>query len=61
MHHVAIIYKRSRLEAANLANELKLWLENRHIEVFCQQNIDDSAAVCRLLRDAGHPPSAAKW
>jgi len=46
MHHIAIIYKRSRAEAGKLANELKLWLERYDIEVFCQQNIGDSEGVC---------------
>lgn len=46
MQHAAIIYKRSRPDAANLANELKLWLERQHIQVFCRQNIDDSNVLC---------------
>jgi NAD+ kinase len=46
MRHVAIIYKRTRPEAAKLAGELKVWLEARHIDVFCRENMDNSAAVC---------------
>lgn len=45
MDRIAIIYKRSRPEAAELAQEIRQWLERRHIEVFSQQNIADSTAV----------------
>jgi len=47
MRHITIIYKRSREQAAQLAQELKTWLESRHIQVSCQQNIDDSGAGIR--------------
>ena len=46
MRHVAIIYKRTRPEPARLAGELKVWLEARHIDVFCRENMDNSAAIC---------------
>jgi NAD+ kinase len=46
MRHVAIIYKRTRPEAARLAGELKVWLEARHIDVFCRENMDNSAEIC---------------
>jgi NAD+ kinase len=39
MNHVAIIYKRARPEAANLAFQMVSWLQERHIEVFCRENI----------------------
>ena len=42
MRHVAIIYKRMRPEAAQLAGELKQWFEKRNIEVFLKENIDNS-------------------
>ena len=41
MHHVAVIYKRSRPEAAALADEMGQWLKSRHMEVFIHQNIAD--------------------
>lgn len=47
MRHITIIYKRSREQAARLANDLKGWLEERNIRVACQQNIDDSGAGIR--------------
>jgi NAD+ kinase len=47
MHHITIIYKRSRSEAAQLAHELKGWLEKMGIDVTCQQNINDSGAGIR--------------
>ena len=50
MQHVAIVYKRSRPDAARLAGELKLWLEKQHIQVFCRQNIDDSSVLCSSPR-----------
>jgi len=46
MHHVAIIYKRTRSQATALANELSTWFESRHIEVFCRENIDNPEGVC---------------
>lgn len=58
MRHIAIIYKRSRLEAAKLANELKIWLENFGIEVSSQQNIDDSADVCHTYGRLDIPSAA---
>jgi NAD+ kinase len=42
MRHVAIIYKRMRPEAAQLAVELKQWFEQRNMTVFLQENINDS-------------------
>jgi NAD+ kinase len=42
MRHVAIIYKRLRPEAARLAQQLKKWFEERNIEVFIKENIDNS-------------------
>jgi NAD+ kinase len=47
MRHMTIIYKRSRSEAAQLAHELKDWLEQHNVQVSCQQNIDDSGAGIR--------------
>jgi NAD+ kinase len=46
MQHVAIIYKRSRPEAARLAGDLRAWFENRNIEVFCEENIDSAGVIC---------------
>ncbi len=45
MRKVAVIYKRSRPEAAALADEIGKWLELRGIEIFSQQNIADSFGV----------------
>ena len=42
MRHVAIIYKRLRPEATRLAEQLKEWFEERNIEVFLKENIDNS-------------------
>jgi NAD+ kinase len=42
MRHVAIIYKHMRPEAAQLGRELKEWFEKRAIDVFLQENINDS-------------------
>jgi len=42
MQHVAIIYKRFRADARRLAKELSDWFQQQRIEVFCEQNIDDS-------------------
>lgn len=60
MRHVAIIYKRIRAEAANLAEELKEWLESRHVEVFCRENMDDSAAICSRHQKM-HIPETAEF
>lgn len=46
MRHVAIIYKRMRPEAARLARQVKEWFEKRNIEVFLQENIDNSGVSC---------------
>jgi NAD+ kinase len=46
MQHIAIIYKRSRADARVLANELRTWFEKQDVEVFCEQNIDDSHVAC---------------
>ncbi len=46
MRHVAIIYKRMRPEAAQLAGELKHWFEKRNIEVFLQENINSAGVSC---------------
>ena len=46
MRHVAIIYKRTRPEAAKLAEELERWFETRKIAVFCAENIDNSGVCC---------------
>lgn len=42
MRLITIIYKRSRSEAADLASDLKQWLEHRGIGVVCQQNVGDA-------------------
>jgi NAD+ kinase len=46
MQHIAVIYKRTRPEAARLADELKMWLENHGLKVFCHENIHDATDVC---------------
>jgi NAD+ kinase len=46
MHHVAIIYKRTRSQATTLANQLSAWFASQHIEVFCRENIDNPEGVC---------------
>ncbi|HQN18779.1 MAG TPA: NAD(+)/NADH kinase, partial [Syntrophobacteraceae bacterium] len=46
LHHVAIIYKHARPEAAILAEELRSWLEGRRVEVFSHENIDTSDLSC---------------
>ncbi|MCU0588587.1 MAG: NAD(+)/NADH kinase [Syntrophobacteraceae bacterium] len=59
MQHITIIYKRSRSEAAQLAHDLKNWLEARRIRVTCQQNIDDSGAGIRCtLKQLDIPPES---
>lgn len=45
MRNIAVIYKRTRLEAAGLANDLSKWLEQRGIEVFCRENIDKTGGT----------------
>lgn len=50
MRHVAIIYKRMRPEAAKLAAEIKKWFEKRNINVFCEENIDNSGVSCLYNR-----------
>lgn len=52
MRLITIIYKRSRSEAARLADELKHRLESLRIGVFCQQNVDDSRG---RIRTAEYP------
>jgi len=39
MDHVSIIYKRARPEAKRLATDLRSWLLDRNIQVFCRENI----------------------
>ncbi|NLI83637.1 MAG: NAD(+)/NADH kinase [Deltaproteobacteria bacterium] len=46
MDHVAIIYKRARPEAAELASKLASWLQNRHIDVFCRENVGSADITC---------------
>ena len=46
MRHVAIIYKRMRPEAAQLAEQLKEWFVKRNTEVFLKENIDNSGVSC---------------
>lgn len=46
MRHIAIIYKRMRPEAAQLAKDIKEWFENRKIMVFCKENLDNSGVSC---------------
>lgn len=50
MRHVAIIYKRMRPEAARLAEQLKQWFEKRGVQVFCEENIDNSGVTCIYQR-----------
>lgn len=50
MHHIAIIYKHARPEAANLAEQLKVWLEKRQIQVFFRENINTSDVRCSYSR-----------
>jgi NAD+ kinase len=52
MHHMAIIYKHDRPEAAGLAGELRIWLENLNVAVFCAENIDVSDIRCSYPRIA---------
>ncbi|GLI33813.1 NAD(+)/NADH kinase [Desulforhabdus amnigena] len=44
MKHIAIIYKRTRPEAAELTANLSHWFEERKIRVFSHENIDRSCA-----------------
>jgi NAD+ kinase len=46
MHHVAVIYKHARPEAASLAEELTVWLENHLVRVTVQENVDTSDLRC---------------
>lgn len=57
MRHIAIIYKRTRREAAQLAGELALWLERHGVMVFCHENIHDSKDVCCTYRILEIPES----
>ncbi len=50
MHHLAIIYKHDRPEAAGLAAELRVWLENLNVAVFSAENIDVSDIRCSYPR-----------
>jgi NAD+ kinase len=50
MHHIAIIYKHARPEAANLAEELGNWLESHQVRVFLRENIDHSNVRCSYAR-----------
>jgi NAD+ kinase len=50
MRHIAIIYKHARPEAANLAEQLRVWLEKRQIRVFFHENIDTSDVRCSYSR-----------
>ena len=50
MHHIAIIYKHARPEAANLAEQLRVWLEKRQIQVFFRENINTSDVRCSYSR-----------
>lgn len=52
MHYLAIIYKHDRPEAANLAQELRIWLETQQIAVFCEENINVSDLLCSYPRIA---------
>jgi NAD+ kinase len=44
MRQIAIIYKRTRPEAAKLACDLEKWLQKRNVNVFSRENIDKSQA-----------------
>ena len=57
MQHVAVIYKRTRSEAAKLAGELKIWLEGHDIQVFCHENIHDATDVCCTYQTLEIPQS----
>jgi NAD+ kinase len=46
MRHIAVIYKHARPEAAGLAEELTVWLENHQVRVTLQENIDTSDLRC---------------
>jgi NAD+ kinase len=47
MQKIAIVYKRStQPEALRLATDLSQWLEERGVEVFCQENLDRSGFCC---------------
>jgi NAD+ kinase len=50
MHYIALIYKHARTEAAELATHLGAWLEERHIQVFCHENIDTENVRCSYSR-----------
>lgn len=55
MQHVALVYKRTRPEAAHLAAELGKWFETRHIRVFSHENIHDNAKVCCTFQSLDIP------
>ena len=46
MRQVAIIYKRSREEAARLADDLSRRLQSRSIGAYCRENIDSPGFCC---------------
>jgi NAD+ kinase len=50
MRHIAIIYKHARPEAANLAEQLRVWLEKRQVQVFFRENINTSDVRCSYSR-----------
>lgn len=57
MHHIAVIYKRTRSEAAWLAHQLTKWLENHGLQVFCHENIHDAMDVCCTYQSLEIPQS----
>lgn len=57
MQHIAIIYKRTRPEAAQLAAELENWLKTHGLQVFCHENIHDATDVCCTYQALEIPPS----
>ncbi|HOV85628.1 MAG TPA: NAD(+)/NADH kinase [Syntrophobacteraceae bacterium] len=58
MQCVAIVYKRSRPEAAKLARIIKDWLTSRHVEVLCQENVDQQGRSCASSPKLEIPPQA---
>lgn len=50
MENLAIIYKHARREAAQLADQIKDWLEAQGVEVFCQENVNISEVPCKAPR-----------
>lgn len=60
MQHFAIIYKRTRSQAASLAVQLAAWLEARGHAAFCHENVDTSCIGCQSTAPSFHIPESVQ-